>query len=174
MQSKMTANLRHYLHSPILNIIKVRDKYRIFKLNLRKSTRWYFILVNYLIIYYRYFHSGFFSGLYKKYISDTQTNTYIHTFPINVTMDNCFQRSQIQATYTPAQHSVGTGWDYIRCRESIIYGRCRANSRPFPCKNLRILLRCKIHEPFKRKLSVIASVSILTGEPKIVRENSYF
>ena len=29
VQSKMTANLRHYLHSPIPNIIKIRDKYRI-------------------------------------------------------------------------------------------------------------------------------------------------
>ena len=36
MQSKMTANLRHYLHSPILNIIKISDKYRIFKLNAMK------------------------------------------------------------------------------------------------------------------------------------------
>ena len=47
---QLTANLRHYLHSPIPNIIKIRDKYRIFKLNSRKNTRWYFILVNYLIL----------------------------------------------------------------------------------------------------------------------------
>ena len=44
VKSEMTANLRHYSHSPILNIIKIRDKNRIFKLNSRKNTRWYFIL----------------------------------------------------------------------------------------------------------------------------------
>ena len=39
-QSKMTATLRHYLHSPIIpNIIKIRDENRIFKLNSRKNTR---------------------------------------------------------------------------------------------------------------------------------------
>ena len=30
--------------SPILNIIKIRDKYRIFELNSRKKTRWYFTI----------------------------------------------------------------------------------------------------------------------------------
>ena len=38
VQSKMTANLRHFLLSPILNIIKIRDKYHIYKLNSRKNT----------------------------------------------------------------------------------------------------------------------------------------
>ena len=37
VQSEMTANLRHYLHAPILNIIKVRDKYRMSKLNSKKK-----------------------------------------------------------------------------------------------------------------------------------------
>ena len=38
VESKMAGNLLHYFRSSILNIIKIRDKYRIFKLYQRKMT----------------------------------------------------------------------------------------------------------------------------------------
>ena len=53
VHSKMTYNLRHYLRTSILNIIKIKHKYRIFILNSRKNAektedklsqnKWYFL-----------------------------------------------------------------------------------------------------------------------------------